>query len=129
MTQYVSGREDVMSESFKYVYVIQHNKTGRAYIGCSQHIQGRYQKHIEKLRNRSHKSEQMQKDFDDYGEDFSVHELERIIDAHIQIKGETYYLPMLEELKWMRRFDSVENGYNRQDRMAKRMLELERDKL
>ena len=48
----------------KYVYAIRHNKTGRIYVGCSQHIQSRFRNHMNQLKNKKHKSKEMQKDFD-----------------------------------------------------------------
>ena len=118
-----------MEVKAKYVYAIRHNKTGRMYVGCSQHIQGRFRNHMNQLKNRKHKSAEMQKDFDEYGADFSVIELEKTVDCRVHLGNRYFPLYMLEELKWMRRLGTVENGYNKQDRMARKQLEMGIDRL
>ena len=54
------------------IYMIRHNVTGRMYIDKSQDVPKRIKQHLWKLRAGRHPVEDMQKDFDEYGDDFSV---------------------------------------------------------
>ena len=60
------------------VYAIRHNVTGRVYIGSSCRVDRRFQQHISDLRCHRHPVEDMQADFDQYGEDFSMTILEHV---------------------------------------------------
>ena len=54
------------------VYAIRHNPTGKVYVGSTYHeVKFRVRQHIVKLRNHKHSIELMQKDFDEYGDDYS----------------------------------------------------------
>jgi hypothetical protein len=54
------------------IYMIRHNITGRMYIGLSSNVPNRIKQHFWKLRRGKHTVEDMQEDFDNYGDDFSV---------------------------------------------------------
>jgi group I intron endonuclease len=54
------------------IYMIRHNITGRMYIGRSSHLKNRIYSHFNRLRAGKHWVEDMQKDFDEYGDDFTV---------------------------------------------------------
>lgn len=58
--------------SIRQVYMIRHNVTGRMYIGRSNQSQTRIKHHFQLLRSGKHPVEDMQKDFDDYGDDYTV---------------------------------------------------------
>lgn len=60
------------------VYAIQHNETKKIYIGSSTDVEKRYWSHIYQLRRQKHSVEDMQKDFNDYGENYSLFVLEEI---------------------------------------------------
>lgn len=67
----------------------------------------------------------MQKDFDEYGDDFSAYGLEIVPELRIPAaEGQDlgYFIPTLREIAWMERFDTIENGYNHQDKQAKSIL-------
>lgn len=54
------------------IYMIRHNVTGRMYIGSSGRLQDRIYAHFCDLRAGRHHIEDMQKDYDEFGDDFSV---------------------------------------------------------
>jgi hypothetical protein len=60
----------------KKVYLIRHNKTNRVYIGSSKEVDIRIRKHMSDLRHHRHPVEDMQEDFDRYGDDYTVTILE-----------------------------------------------------
>lgn len=89
------------------VYLIRHNKTNRIYIGSSANPKKRLQSHIYALRNGTHSVEDMQADFDTYGEDYTVEYLEVI----------TAYKDGMHEYEWMKKYNSHIRGigYNYKD--------------
>lgn len=94
------------------IYAIQHNKTKRMYIGSSKDVQSRYKAHIYKLKAGKHPVEDMQSDYDEYGENYSVFILEEITE-----RSERY-----KEYEWMLKYNTLErgNGYNYKDHFTKR---------
>lgn len=90
----------------KSVYAIRHNVTKRIYVGSSAHPANRYKQHLNLLRCGKHGVEDMQKDFDEYGEDYTFFVLEKIDFAHKE-----------REYEWMWFFDSYTRGvgYNYKD--------------
>lgn len=96
----------------KKIYAIQHNATKRIYIGSSGDVDGRYRSHIYALRKGKHPVEDMQDDFNRYGEDYSVFLLGEI---HSRADKRTEY-------EWMVRYRSHIRGYgyNYKDRAAVR---------
>ena len=90
------------------VYAIRHNVTNRVYIGSSCHIDKRFAEHITALRGHRHPVEDMQADFDRYGDDFSL----TILD-HIGTEAEKN-----KEYEWMKKNQSYIRGigYNYNDR-------------
>ena len=75
----------------KTIYAIQHNATKRIYIGCASRLDKRYKSHINALRRGKHDVEDMQEDFNKYGEDFSLFELGVIETPKDKFK-EFYYM-------------------------------------
>ena len=98
----------------RIVYAIQHNKTGKIYVGSTQDVEARLAAHIRLLRKGVHHNPYLQKDFDEYGEDFSVFEVDRI---------ETYK-ENYKEYEWMKKLNTVdpEYGYNKDDRAVRHAL-------
>lgn len=92
------------------VYAIQHNVTKKVYIGSSNDLQRRYKDHINLLRTGKHHVEDMQKDFDEYGEDYSFQELDAI----------NSYDEAGKEFDWMEKYQSRVRGigYNYKDQTA-----------
>jgi group I intron endonuclease len=90
------------------VYAIRHNVTNRVYIGSSCHIDKRFAEHISALRAHRHPVEDMQADFDRYGDDFSL----TILD-HIGTEADKN-----KEYEWMKKNQSYIRGigYNYNDR-------------
>lgn len=89
------------------VYAIRHNTTNKVYIGSSCNVDRRFLQHLYGLRAHKHPVLDMQKDFDEYGEDFTLTVLDTINDSSEDCK----------EYKWMDKYQSfVEGmGYNYQD--------------
>lgn len=54
------------------IYMILHNKTGRMYIGRSKNTKERIKRHFALLRAGRHSVEDMQEDFDKFGDDFTI---------------------------------------------------------
>ena len=117
---YCVGKEKMAA--IKYVYAIQHNVTKRVYVGCTQNIECRYLAHLIALRGHRHKSKRMQEDFDKYGSDFTVIKLDEVKEDVVRINKRWYSAHTLKEIAWMMKFNSVETGYNNQDRVAKRTI-------
>ena len=91
----------------RVIYRIQHNETGRIYIGSSQDLESRIRSHIYMLRSGTHHNALLQKDFDEYGEDYTVFEIETIDTA--KERDREYY--------WMEKLhtDDPIIGYNGKD--------------
>ena len=89
------------------VYAIQHNVTKRLYIGSSKNVEIRYMSHIYQLRKGNHPIEDMQADFNEYGEDFSLFVLEEFAS----------FAERRVEYKWMEKYQSHirGKGYNYKD--------------
>lgn len=93
------------------VYAIQHNVTKRIYIGSSSEPEKRYLNHMNRLKNRTHSVEDMQEDFEKYGEDFSFYILDTIHDHSEREK----------EYQWMDKLHSDIRGigYNYKDHIKR----------
>lgn len=97
------------------VYAIQHNVTKKIYIGSSNDVTARYWSHIYQLRSNKHNVEDMQDDFNRYGENYSLF----IID---EIKN---YDERHKEYKWIEKYETFirGKGYNYKDHIFKKILE------
>ena len=89
------------------VYAIRHNVTNRVYVGSSGNVDRRFNQHLYALRSHTHIVGDMQKDFDEHGEDFTLTILDTIKDASESEK----------EFEWMDKYQSFVRGvgYNYQD--------------
>ncbi len=87
----------------RVVYKITHNVTKRAYIGTSGKFETRIKLHFNALRSGRHSVEDMQNDFDNYGDNFTVEivdiihnmsevrkEYDLILACHTHIRGVGY---------------------------------------
>lgn len=90
------------------VYAIQHNKTKRILIGSATDVEKRYRSTIWNLRSGKHKVKDLQDDFIQYGEDFSLY----IIDE-IKCPKERH-----KEFEWIEKYETCTRGigYNYQDK-------------
>ena len=89
------------------VYALRHNVTNRVYIGSTCNITKRLKKHLRDLQNHCHSVEDMQEDFDKYGDDFTVTILDTIQEYEEKDKE---YLWMIEHRSNVRGI-----GYNYKD--------------
>lgn len=96
-----------MHEYRRKIYAIQHNVTKRIYVGMSKNVIARYKAHLHKLRSGKCHIEDMQNDFDLYGEDYSLFIIDDITD----------YKDRLKEYDWMIKYKSHirGTGYNYKD--------------
>ena len=94
------------------IYSIKHNVTGREYIGCTENFDKRIKAHLSALRNGRHNVEDMQTDFDNYGNDYTICVLEEI----------TSYSKRSREYELMDEHESYVRGkgYNYKDTVFKR---------
>lgn len=53
------------------VYAIRHNPTGKIYVGSTGWLEMRLRQHINQLREGLHPNQTMQRDCDEYGDDYS----------------------------------------------------------
>lgn len=99
----------------RQVYAIRHNVTGKMYIGSSANVQKRVYQHFRMLKAGCHYIEDMQEDFNEHGEDYSVFILDEIKDWHERVK----------EYEWMAKCSSCVRGigYNYKDHAKKKIRE------
>jgi len=90
----------------KEIYAIQHEATKRVYIGISKNAKNRYLAHMYALRAGRHAVEDMQDDYDKYGEEYSLYILEKV-----------EYEDYDREYEWMEKYKSYIRGigYNYND--------------
>lgn len=90
------------------VYAIRHNITQRIYIGSSKNVDLRIKQHLNALRRGTHHIEDMQKDFNEYGESYTITTLDVI----------NRYADKEKEYIWMNTYQSYvrEIGYNYKDK-------------
>ena len=93
------------------VYAIQHNITKKIYIGSSRDVENRYMSHMWMLRRNAHSVPDMQNDFNEYGENYSLF----ILDEEKDITEAN------KEYQWMKKYNTLVEGvgYNYKDRIAK----------
>lgn len=93
------------------IYAIKHNITNRVYVGSSSDVEQRLKNHIFALRAHRHVVEDMQVDFDRYGEDYTF----TILDEIDGIEGN------VKEYEWMKKYQSHlrGKGYNYKDHLTR----------
>jgi group I intron endonuclease len=112
------NREDTIKAQrpyHKFVYSIKNNVTGKEYIGRTNNVAKRVMNHMSRLQKGKHSVEDMQADYDLYGDKFTISILEEI-----KIYGDR-----------KREYELIEshqsfirgNGYNYNDRNFKRWRE------
>lgn len=92
----------------QYIYLLKNEVTKRGYVGRSYRPDYRYMQHINSLKAKRHTNEQMQRDFEDYGEkSFSMEIVE---------SAETFTGKGIEG-KWILKMKSFDRryGYNYKD--------------
>ena len=61
-----------------FIYELRHNPTGKAYVGISHTPKRRWKSHLSALRRGAHPVEDMQADYNAYGENFTFRILEEV---------------------------------------------------
>ena len=85
------------------IYKIYCKETNKYYIGQSVNVESRLKTHLNELKNNKHINQELQSDFNSYGEDSFI--FEKIKDSEEQ------FLNMFEKY-YMEYYDSLTNGYN-----------------
>ena len=85
------------------IYKIYCKETNKYYIGQSVNVENRLKTHLNELKNNKHINQELQSDFNSYGEDSFI--FEKIKDSEEQ------FLNMFEKY-YMEYYDSLANGYN-----------------
>lgn len=111
------------------IYALKHNVTGKIYIGKTKDLYKRYALHLCELKSKRHKSKGLQEAFDKYGDDFSLYILEEIEDPKeiVSYYGTTTTKVRIAEIEWMKKYDTLNSGYNVQDHVSK-VMALKSDK-
>lgn len=93
-----------------YVYELKHEITGKSYVGISHNPRQRLSNHLYGLRHGTHPVEDMQTDYDEYGEHFTFRILEYVPDRSHN-----------RELAWQIELHTLERhrGYNYKDPVTK----------
>ena len=100
----------------RYVYAIKHNITGKVYVGSTKNLKTRINSHLLLLRNHKHPVEDLQADYDKFGENFTI-----TVEDEIE-----FYSEKDKEYEWMEKYQSHirEHGYNYKDKhFAERLPE------
>lgn len=84
----------------RYVYALQNEGTKRIYIGSTYDVKKRFSEHINTMKSRKHKVEDMQRDFDNICKNFSICTLDVIHSSSEKTK----------EYEWMIKFNSHKRG-------------------
>lgn len=96
-----------MNKYPKKIYAIQHNKTGKIYVGSTKNLETRISDHMRNLRRGTHQNTSMQEDFDKHGDDYTVFVIDKMEN----------YGERSKEVEWMRKLKTYdpEIGYNEND--------------
>lgn len=94
------------------IYAIKHNVTNRVYVGSSHQVGRRIGSHLSRLRSHTHTVEDMQADFDKYGEKFTIMILDEISNNE----------ELNKEYEYMLKYGSAVRGkgYNYNDTIYKK---------
>ena len=92
------------------IYALQHNPTGRIYVGRTKDLETRIKAHLSALKGGKHPNELMQEDYNEYGDDYSLFVLE-------QFKGSPDPDVKESERGWMDKLNTGNRraGYNYKD--------------
>lgn len=93
------------------IYYIKNIKNEKIYIGESENILKRWREHKEDLNNNSHHSYKLQNDWNEYGADNFEFKIISVLDESISSYVDKYILLVYED-KYIKQYDSIENGYN-----------------
>jgi group I intron endonuclease len=91
-----------------FVYALRHNPTGKYYVGCTRNVERRIHDHITQLKSGTHPVENMQKDFDLYGNDYSYFVLFEAYYGYDAFMAEKHFMSLLNS-----RDEKI--GYNYKD--------------
>jgi group I intron endonuclease len=99
------------------VYQIRNRRNGKIYIGCSKNLPGKLNSHKFQLKNGLHPNKQMQKEFNEIGEEgFSFDILDHLNPREDLNRDYTEELKALEEM-WIEKLTPFnENGYHQEKR-------------
>lgn len=89
------------------VYAIRHDITGKIYVGCTGNLRQRLCHHLASLRRGEHPVEDMQSDYNLYGEHYTISVLDEI----------NQFSERHKEFKWQIKLGTLDRqrGYNYKD--------------
>lgn len=92
------------------IYALQHNPTGRIYVGRTQDLESRIKAHLTALKGGKHHNELMQEDYNKSGDDYSLFVLD-------EFDGSPYPDVRDSEQGWMDKLNTGDTriGYNYKD--------------
>lgn len=98
-------QENINDLSKRGIYRIYLEETGKSYVGSTwKSFKSRWKQHLSKLNNNKHHSKEFQNAWNKYGSDaFLCEILEIVEDESILLEREAYFI---------KKYDSVKNGYN-----------------
>ncbi len=66
----------------RVIYKIENTENGKKYIGSTRDVKKRFKKHLSELRNNKHVNKELQKDWNEYGEESFKFEILEIVDVY-----------------------------------------------
>jgi len=81
----------------RVVYKIENKENGKKYIGSSWKIKERFKQHLSALRNNRHPNKELQKDWNEYGEEsFKFEVLEIVNSPKVKLEEiEQFYMDII----------------------------------
>lgn len=99
------------------IYKITNKMNNKVYIGESVNIEERWEQHRNDLENNNHHSYKLQQDYNEYGADNFRFEIVETIKRNKPVLMKIYLLAY--ENKYVKQYDSINNGYNIEDTIEK----------
>lgn len=85
------------------IYKIEHEKSGKVYVGSSKDIRKRWRQHSSGLRRKRHHNQRLQRAYNKYGSDAFRYEVLEYCSVDVLLDREQF---------WMDELDSYSSGYN-----------------
>lgn len=106
------------NEKIRGIYIITNLINNKVYIGESLDIYRRWEEHKEDLNKNTHHSYKLQQDWNTYGADNFKFEIISVLDKSIAKFVDEYILLVYED-KYIKQYDSINNGYNVENTLEK----------
>lgn len=93
------------------IYLITNITNNRNYVGKSTNVNRRWSTHLTMLNNKEHHNEELQKDWDEYGEAYFTFKIIELCPEEMLSNRERHWIDM---------FNALDNGYNHNQRGKKK---------